>query len=124
MGIVGPVREQLSGLRDLVVRYAEQFATVVALMPKPPIPFERLVSDVLRWTDESLQQEWNRDLEAAPTDRYPIHSSVLARPQQWQPLETSFDRRAVIYDLTPPGQRYAFNASKAFRYRDHFSAKP
>lgn len=92
------------GSSAAVVFVVAAYATVIALRPAEPISIDEVVADALNWTRLSQDQEWNRDLPSAPQEKYPLDHSVLGTAQQWQRIATDFDRRAVVYDLTPPGK--------------------
>ncbi len=83
-------------------------AAVIIAQPSAPISADTLANDVPQWLDEAFQNEWNSNVQSAPSEKYPLHPTILPKPQQWQRIATQYDRSTVIYDITPPGKQYVF----------------
>jgi hypothetical protein len=65
---------------------------------------ELQVSDweMIAWGDS---EGWNRSAAAAP-ESHPKSDRVLPVVRRWKTIATPLDRRAVAYDLSPPGGRF------------------
>ena len=60
--------------------------------------------EVIGWTEQVQQRDWSEELAAA----HPLDYAIRAVPRRWTQLTTGYDRRTLVYDLTPPGRDFAF----------------
>jgi hypothetical protein len=60
--------------------------------------------EVIGWTEQVQQGDWSEKLAAA----HPLDPAIRAVPRRWTQLATGYDRRTLVYDLTPPGRDFAF----------------
>jgi len=61
--------------------------------------------DVIGWTQQVQQGDW---YEGQAPVAYPLDRAIRAVPRRWTQLATGYDRRTLVYDLTPPGRDFAF----------------
>jgi hypothetical protein len=90
------------------------------------VSVEELGREALGW-DANSQGHWNSELALAPGN-YPASDKLNVRPIQWKRFATRYDARAVIYDMTPAGDRqvflFAFRSSNLFPLGSEFSDSP
>jgi hypothetical protein len=95
--------------KSAVVATAAAAALALMLLHRAPGPLPELNDDfsgeVIGWTEQASEYTWNDDLQAATL---PLDSGVRAVPRRWSILATSYDRRTLIYDLTPAGREFVY----------------
>jgi hypothetical protein len=73
-----------------------------------PQPDNHFAEEVLLWTDEIQEAEWNGDVSADALRAYPLDRAIRALPRRWCWLTTRYDARTLAYDVAPPGREFAY----------------
>ena len=93
----------------------------------PPVSRQSVCHDAMKWVREIVPTMWQPDPTGHLGD-YPLGPDVLPQPQRWMRIATDYDDQAIVYDLTPPGQKrvlqFTLRSSREFDLAEFLPVTP
>jgi hypothetical protein len=73
-----------------------------------PVLGDGLRQEFLTWEAQITREGWQRDFTEPRLAERPLDPTIKSGPRRWCQIETRYDRSTIVYDLAPPGERYAY----------------